>query len=128
MRTRQEKVLAMIGDLAEKHGFEAVLHHDYANKGTGRIERPSDVVPVLSFSFDFQSASDFGTGLALFDGARVGDRFNDSLMYVTGKTGESMRKNARSLADFLAGLDALLRKIDGELRQKAGISVRQVAR
>lgn len=57
MRSTQDKVLAQIEQKAAEYGLEVVIDYRYANTGMLRVEDPNDFEPVLSFGFQFNTAS-----------------------------------------------------------------------
>lgn len=51
----QNKVLDMIRETAEEHGFEMLLQARYANTGSIYIQKPGSFSNALSIAYDFQT-------------------------------------------------------------------------
>lgn len=90
----QEKFLAAMGRLAEKHDVDLVVDHAYSNTGRIAFQPHEAFKPLLTFSFDFQA------GYASFGGLERG------WSYVTAEQDENDRH--RTLDQFVSRVAELL--------------------
>lgn len=95
----QEKFLAAMGRLAEKHDVDLIVDHSYSNTGRIAFQPHEAFQSLLTFSFNFQ------TGYASFNGDDLGDTPRErGWSYVTAKPEE----RHRTLDQFMSRIAELL--------------------
>lgn len=100
--TTQQKFMAALERLAEKHDVDLVTDHTYSNTGEVAFQPYAAFQPLLTFRFNFQ------TGYASFSGDDLGDSKREQRWsYVTAKQNDRHGRH-RTLDEFLSRVAELL--------------------